>query len=46
MARGAKVRPQSANGFWTIPSYFSKRSGKRRRKARPGLGLNYYAIWK
>jgi len=26
MARGAKVRPRSANGFWMTPSCFSKRS--------------------
>src|SRR3989442_61398 len=46
MAPGAKARPRSANGFWTIPSCFSKRSGRRRRKLRPGPAPSCYAIWK
>ena len=42
----AKVRPPSANAFWMIPSCFLKRSGKRRRKVRPGPAPSCYAIWK
>ena len=41
-----KARPRSANAFWMIPSCFSKRSGKRRRKLRPGPAPNCYAIWR
>ena len=45
-ARGAKVRQRSAKAFSMIPSCFSKRSGRRRRKLRPGLVPNCCAIWR
>ncbi len=46
MPRGAKAHQRSANAFWMIPSCFSKRSGRRRRKLHPGPAPNCYAIWK
>ena len=46
MPLGAKARRQSADAFWTIPSCFSKRNGRRRRKPRPAPAPSCYAIWR
>ena len=46
MASGAKARPRSGNAFWTIPSCFSKRCDRRRRKLQPEAAPSCYAIWR